>query len=104
MEDLHLWHLSKLSSDLVELVYASKYHLVMPCTNYTPVRSQVQIQRTEQSKLKERDPFPAFTELTVKTARSLVADSKEQLGLKQVRLCAAAAMSTLIWLTLRPCY
>ena len=85
LEDLHLWHTAKLSPDLVEFLYASKYYVSIPCTKYTPICPQVQVRKTEQAKLKEKDSFPHFTELIVKTARKLIAESQEKLSLKQVR-------------------
>ena len=85
LEDLHLWHATKLSPELVEFTYASKYHISLPCTRYTPVCSHVQVRKTEQNKIQEKDSFPHFTELIVKTACKIVAESQEKLNLKQVR-------------------
>ncbi|PIL30949.1 hypothetical protein GSI_07118 [Ganoderma sinense ZZ0214-1] len=84
LEDLHLWHATKLSPDLVEFIYASKYHVSIPCTRYTPVCSHVQVRKTEQTKMQEKDSFPHFTELVVKTAHKIVTESQEKLSLKQV--------------------
>ncbi|TBU34906.1 Spc7 kinetochore protein-domain-containing protein [Dichomitus squalens] len=84
LEDLHLWHTTKLSPQLVEFVYASKYHVLVPCTKYTPICAQVQVQKTEQAKTKEKDSFPNFTELIVRTAHRLISESQEKLNLREV--------------------
>ncbi len=47
--------------------------------------SHVQVRKTDQSKMQEKDSFPHFTELIVKAAHKIVAESQEKLNLKQVR-------------------
>ncbi|KAI0651524.1 Spc7 kinetochore protein-domain-containing protein [Trametes meyenii] len=84
LQDLHLWRTAKHTADLVEFVYAAKYHVSLPCKDYKPVLGQATIVRTKQAKLKERDAFPQFTDLAVRTARSLVAEGGETLEIKQV--------------------
>ncbi|KAH9853039.1 Spc7 kinetochore protein-domain-containing protein [Lenzites betulinus] len=84
LQDLHLWRAVTHTSVLVELTYASKYQVSLPCKNYKPILAQATISRTKQSKLKERDAFPQFTDLVVKTATSLVKQSDEKLDIKQV--------------------
>lgn len=75
----------KHTANLIEFVYASKYHVSLPCKNYKPVLQQATIMRTKQAKLKERDAFPHFTDLIIRTARSLLTESDEKLEIKQVR-------------------
>ena len=82
---MHLWHAAKLSPDLMEFVYAHKYHVTIPCTNYTPICPQVRVTMHTQAKLKERDSFPHFTALIVRTAQALISETQEKLNLKQVR-------------------
>ncbi|EIW64941.1 uncharacterized protein TRAVEDRAFT_68623 [Trametes versicolor FP-101664 SS1] len=84
LQDLHLWRAVKHTPDLVEFLYASKYHVTLPCRNFKPVLSQATIVRTKQSRLKERDAFPQFTDLVVKTAGVLLAERNEKLEIKQV--------------------
>ncbi|KAH9912257.1 Spc7 kinetochore protein-domain-containing protein [Epithele typhae] len=84
MEDLHLWHAVKLTPTVAEFVYASKFRVVVPCVAHRPILARVEVHRTEGSKLKDRDPFPALTQLTLKTSRSLVADADEKLDLKRI--------------------
>ncbi|KAI0823087.1 Spc7 kinetochore protein-domain-containing protein [Trametes gibbosa] len=84
LQDLHLWRAVTHTSVLVEFTYASKYHVSLSCTNFKPILAQAAITRTKQSKLKERDAFPRFTDLVMKTAASLVKQSDEKLDIKQV--------------------
>ncbi|KAH9891025.1 Spc7 kinetochore protein-domain-containing protein [Cubamyces lactineus] len=84
LQELHLWRPTKQTADLVEFVYGSKYHVSLPCRRYKPILAQATVTRTKQSKLKERDAFPQFTELVVRTAQSLIAECSEKLEIKQV--------------------
>ena len=85
LEEMHLWHTLKLSPDLVEFVYGNKYHVSIPCQKYTPSCPHVRVTKSTQTKLKERDSFPHFTSLIVKTAQALITETREKLDLKQVR-------------------
>ncbi|KAI0735508.1 Spc7 kinetochore protein-domain-containing protein [Earliella scabrosa] len=84
LEEMHLWHTLKLSPDLVEFVYGNKYHVSIPCQRYTPVCPHVRVTKSTQTKLKERDSFPHFTSLIVKTAQALITEAHEKLDLKQI--------------------
>ncbi|KAI8995444.1 Spc7 kinetochore protein-domain-containing protein [Trametes punicea] len=84
LHDLHLWRPVKHTADLIEFIYASKYHVSLPCRNYKPILAQATIVRTKHSKLKERDAFPQFTDLMLKTARNLIGECDEKLEIKQV--------------------
>ncbi|RDX56232.1 hypothetical protein OH76DRAFT_1427885 [Lentinus brumalis] len=84
LEEMHLWHTAKLSPDLMEFVYAHKYHVTIPCAKYTPICHQVRVIKYTQAKLKERDSFPQFTALVVKTAQALISESQVKLDLKQI--------------------
>ncbi|KAI0359036.1 hypothetical protein OH77DRAFT_1509753 [Trametes cingulata] len=84
LQDLHLWRPVKHTRDLVEFIYASKYQVSLPCRDYKPIPGKANVVRTQQAKLKERDAFPQFTDLVVRTARSLIVDADETLGVKQV--------------------
>lgn len=72
LEDLHLWRTTKMSPNHMELVYANRYRVVIPCTNYRPFVPQITVTRTSQSESKERDPCPALTKLMVSTAPYLL--------------------------------
>ncbi|KAI0757336.1 hypothetical protein C8Q80DRAFT_94776 [Daedaleopsis nitida] len=85
---MHLWHITKLSSDRIELIYAHKYHVSIPCAKYAPLCPHVRVIKTPQAKLKERDAFPHFTALIVKTAQALITGAQEKLDLKQFTFLA----------------
>ena len=86
---MHHWRTTRLSPELVEFVYANKYQVSIPCTKYAPLCAQVRVTKTTQAKLKERDAFPNFTALIVRTAQALISESQTKLDLKQVRRPAA---------------
>ncbi|KAI0639064.1 Spc7 kinetochore protein-domain-containing protein [Trametes polyzona] len=84
LQDLHLWRATRYTPSLVELTYASKYHVSLPCKNFAPLLQQATVSRTKQSRVKERDAFPQFTDLVVKTANSLVRECSEKSQIKEV--------------------
>jgi kinetochore protein Spc7/SPC105 len=86
LEDLHLWRTLKLSPGLVEFLYAARYHVSVLCTNFHPDFSKITVVQTNESKLKERDPFLAFTRLMVESTSHVLAEGQDG----AVFRCAAA--------------
>ncbi|GJE85895.1 Spc7 kinetochore protein-domain-containing protein [Phanerochaete sordida] len=84
LEDLHLWRVLKISSDLFEFLYASRFHVTVPCINFKPIFDKVSVAQTPESKLRERDLFPALTQLMVANARHVLAAQKDRAKLCNV--------------------
>jgi hypothetical protein len=81
LEQLHLWHTSKVHADLFEFVYASRFHVHIPCSKFKPLRNQIRITKTKEMLFKLKDPFHRFTDLTIKLAERRLASSS---SIKQV--------------------
>jgi hypothetical protein len=85
LEELHLWHTARVHADLFEFVYASRFHVRIPCTKFKPLKHQIQIAKTKEMLAKLKDQFPRFTDLTVKVAQQRLASSSSNLSIKQVK-------------------
>ncbi|KAL4246771.1 hypothetical protein ABKN59_009315 [Abortiporus biennis] len=70
LQDLHQWHTDKITPNLMRLIYASKYSVSIPCVQYKPKVDQADIQVMGAWRTKERDPYPAFTQLMIQNARN----------------------------------
>ena len=84
LEELHLWHTSTVHADLFEFVYASRFHVRIPCTKFKPLKDQIQISKTKEMLTKLKDQFPRFTDLTITAAQQRLASSPSNLGIRQV--------------------
>jgi kinetochore protein Spc7/SPC105 len=84
LEQLHLWHTATVHADLFEFVYASRFHVHVPCTKFKPLKDQIQIAKTKEMVVILKDQFPRFTDLTIKAAQHRLASSPTNLGIKQV--------------------
>ncbi|EMD41576.1 hypothetical protein CERSUDRAFT_110126 [Gelatoporia subvermispora B] len=72
LQELHLWRVTKMDASSFECIYASRYHVSIPCHNHWPIPSKISISKTQASRTKERDVFPAFTELMLRVAQIIV--------------------------------
>jgi kinetochore protein Spc7/SPC105 len=81
LEQLHLWHTSRVHADLFEFVYASRFHVHIPCSKFKPLKNQIRITKTKGMLLKLKDQFHRFTDLTIKLAEQRLASSS---SVKQV--------------------
>ncbi|KAI0080046.1 hypothetical protein K474DRAFT_1689475 [Panus rudis PR-1116 ss-1] len=72
LQDLHLWRCTKISSNVVEFIYATRYQVIIPCLKFKPQVSKMSISRTKTSRLKERDTFPRFTDFMLEGVRHVV--------------------------------
>ena len=87
LEDFHLWRCTKMSPRLMKFIYAARFEVSIPCDNficYKPSASQLTVTKTNESKLKERDPFPALTDLMVSNAPFLLQTRQDGIQLPAV--------------------
>ncbi|TCD62040.1 hypothetical protein EIP91_007535 [Steccherinum ochraceum] len=84
LEDLHMWRCAKLSADSVELVYASRYEVTIPCDDFKPIPSRVNVQKVKGFQLKERSTFPQLMQLMLEGAPLLVRSSQANMSLQQI--------------------
>ncbi|KZT65577.1 hypothetical protein DAEQUDRAFT_768746 [Daedalea quercina L-15889] len=84
LQDLHLWRATKISPDFIQLVYASRYEVSIPCIRFRPTLVEVTINRAKNSHSRERDPFPRFTTLALQAGQQMLASNDGHLSLRQI--------------------
>ncbi|KAH8086664.1 Spc7 kinetochore protein-domain-containing protein [Cristinia sonorae] len=84
LQDLHLWRCIRLTSDVVDFVYATRYQVKIPCSHFTPIPSRIEIHKTKRLNHRERDVFPQLSQLAIDGAISLVQRAGEGKVLKQI--------------------
>ena len=85
LEQLHLWHIRRVNADVWEFVYASRFHVHIPCVKFKPLKDQIRITKTKEMLFRSKDQFPRFTDLTIKVAQQRLTSSPLNLGIKQVK-------------------
>ena len=83
LEELHLWHTSRVQPDLYEFVYASRFHVHIPCVGFKPLKNQIRITKAKDMLLRPKDQFPHFTDLMIQVAQQRFVSSPN-VGIKQV--------------------
>jgi hypothetical protein len=89
LEELHRWHFAKVHVDLFEAVYASRFHVHVPCANFKPLKDQIRITKMKEA-LSLKDQFPGFTDFTVRLAQQRLASSSFNLNIKRVQIYSIA--------------
>jgi hypothetical protein len=84
LEELHLWHTSRVQPDLYEFVYASRFHVHIPCVGFKPLKNQIRITKAKDMPLRPKDQFPRFTDLMMQVAQQRFVSSPN-VGIKQVQ-------------------
>lgn len=73
-----------MTPNMIQLIYASRYEVSIPCMKYRPTLADVNVSKAENLHLKERDPFPRFTTLALQTAQRMLTENGDRLTLRQV--------------------
>lgn len=85
LEDLHRFHITKVDENSFEYIYASHFKVVIPCTNFRPISSKVDIIRVGNMTSKPKDDFPKLSHILFQAAITLVRQSKSR-SCKEVNL------------------
>ncbi|KAF8272946.1 Spc7 kinetochore protein-domain-containing protein [Lactarius quietus] len=83
LEELHLWHTSRVQPDLFEFVYASHFHVHVPCVGFKPLMSQIRITKANDMPVRPKDQFPRFTDLMIQVAQQRFVSSPD-VGIKKI--------------------
>ncbi|KAJ3993782.1 Spc7 kinetochore protein-domain-containing protein [Lentinula boryana] len=76
LEDLHMFHISKVQPGIFEYTYASAYQVTVPCQNYLPLVERVDISRVPEIRTKYKDEFPILSSFLLSAAKEYVRDGK----------------------------
>ncbi|KAF7437161.1 hypothetical protein PC9H_003997 [Pleurotus ostreatus] len=77
MEDLHMFHATKVSHNLFEYVYASRYQISIPCNNHLPIISQIELKKLNTAKLKFKDKYPHLSDFFLRTAKDMLLQTQK---------------------------
>ncbi len=85
LEDLHMFRATRISPDLFQYVYNSQFCVTIPCQNFVPIVTQVNITRMKDSRLRYKDRFPTLSNFWLETAKQQIIEG-EDLALRQVMI------------------
>ncbi|EAU93226.1 hypothetical protein CC1G_10294 [Coprinopsis cinerea okayama7 len=77
LEDLHLTRIIKVNAQVFEFIYDSTYRVSIPCTNFVPIVSKVNIMRLEHTRTTFKDDFPKLTNLFVACAAAILDEERD---------------------------
>ncbi|KAJ8517055.1 hypothetical protein ONZ45_g5726 [Pleurotus djamor] len=90
MEDLHKFHASRVSPDVFEYTYASRYNITIPCNNYRPIVSQISIsKREDKAKPRSKDTQPLLSDHFMLTAKDQLLRNHQDWTLRKIVHCLA---------------
>ncbi|KAF8898451.1 Spc7 kinetochore protein-domain-containing protein [Infundibulicybe gibba] len=78
LEDLHKFHISQVSSELFEYVYASQFCVTIPCKNFIPVPTQVDIKQVGNAQAATKDEFPHLSNFLLEMAKRQIVEGGPQ--------------------------
>ena len=78
LEDLHNFRTTKVNADLFEYVYASLFHVSIPCKKFIPKVSTISITRYGKASTRYKDDFPKLSAFFLKTAQWLVSEGDKK--------------------------
>lgn len=84
MEDLHMFHATKVSHNLFEYVYASRYQISIPCNNHLPIISQIELKKLNTAKLKFKDKYPHLSDFFLRTAKDMLLQTQKDWTVRKV--------------------
>jgi kinetochore protein Spc7/SPC105 len=67
-----MFRIAKVNPDLFEFVYASLFHVSIPCRKFIPTVSNISITRFGKTSTRYKDDFPKLSAFLLKTAQWLV--------------------------------
>ena len=83
LEDLHMFRITKVDTNLFEYVYNSLFLVSIPCKNFIPIVSKVDITRYGKENTRYKDNFPKLSAFLLSTAKYLINEG-ENLTVREV--------------------
>ncbi|KAG5220502.1 Spc7 kinetochore protein-domain-containing protein [Salix suchowensis] len=85
MEDLHMFHATKVSHNLFEYVYASRYQISIPCNSHLPIISQIELKKLNTAKLKFKDKYPHLSDFFLRIAKDTLLQTQKDWTVRKIR-------------------
>jgi hypothetical protein len=73
LEDVHMWRVVKVSASYFEAVFDARIRVAIPCHEFRPLASSVQLTRLKNAPPARKDWFPAYNDLVLRAAAQRVA-------------------------------
>ncbi|KAF9568515.1 hypothetical protein CPC08DRAFT_625217 [Agrocybe pediades] len=77
LEDLHMCRITKVNSKLFEYVYASLFHVSIPCDGFIPNMTKVNITRYGKQSTRYKDDFPQLSAFLLNAANLLITEGDQ---------------------------
>ncbi|KAF8905455.1 Spc7 kinetochore protein-domain-containing protein [Gymnopilus junonius] len=77
LEDLHMCRITKVHADIFEYIYASQFHISIPCKHFVPIVTKVTISRSGHQHARHKDDFPRLSAFLMHAAQRLIADGDD---------------------------
>lgn len=72
-----MFRITKAKAHLFEYVYASTFRVSIPCRNFQPEVSKIEITRFDNASNRYKDDFPQLSAFLLSTAKHLVVESDD---------------------------
>jgi hypothetical protein len=76
LEDLHMFRATKVNSGIFEYVYASQFRVSIPCKNFVPIISRVDVITVDKARGKHKDEFPRLSKIFLDMAKQQIVRGK----------------------------
>ncbi|THU91653.1 hypothetical protein K435DRAFT_727026 [Dendrothele bispora CBS 962.96] len=77
LEDLHMFHASKVDANMFEYVYAWTYRVSIPCKKYLPLVEKIDIVSLPEMRTKHKEEFPKLKDFLLSAAKHMIRNSGE---------------------------
>ncbi|KIL70959.1 hypothetical protein M378DRAFT_175273 [Amanita muscaria Koide BX008] len=78
LEDLHMFKLIQMEADIFQYIYNSQFQVTIPCSNFAPLVTQVDITRIQASQTRYRDLFPKLSDFFLEVAKRQIIEGDDQ--------------------------
>jgi len=72
-----MFRITKVKANLFEYVYASTFRISIPCTNFQPQVSKIDITPFDKASNRYKDDFPQLSTFLLSSAKQLVVESDD---------------------------
>ena len=84
-----MFRVTKVNSNLFEYVYASQLRVSIPCRNFSPIITHVEVAKLEPARSRFKDDFPRLSNFLLDMAKQQVAHGKN-LAVRQVSFLSSS--------------
>jgi kinetochore protein Spc7/SPC105 len=87
-----MFRTTKVNSNLFEYLYASQLRVSIPCSNFMPIVTRVEVTKLEPARSRFKDDFPRLSNFLLDMAKQQIVHGKG-LGVRQVSFALSSNKS-----------